>query len=87
MLLLHLDADFLDALLLPLADVPTYGAGLGVDHLEQLLGTLLADRRVIGMTVVEANPDHDPTGESIRRLVTGLGRAFAQARGVGSDHP
>ena len=85
-LVVHLDADVLDALLLPLADVPTYGSGLSVDHLEQLLGALLADRRVVGMTVVEANPDHDPTGESLWRLAVGLGRAFGQARTRTSEH-
>ena len=47
-----------------------------LDHITPLLATLIADPRVVGMTVVEANPDHDPDGTSIRQLATALGRAF-----------
>jgi arginase len=77
-LVVHLDVDVLDALHLPLADIATYGSDLQLDHLETLLGELFAEHRVIGMTVVEANPDHDPTGDSARRLVGALGRAFSR---------
>jgi hypothetical protein len=31
------------------------------------------------MTVVEANPDHDPDGTSIRRLVTAMAAALAES--------
>jgi arginase len=76
-LVLHLDVDVLDALDLPLADIATYGTGLRLEHLVPLLAILLADPRVVGMTVVEANPDHDsPDGDSARRLVAALSQAF-----------
>jgi arginase len=76
-LVVHFDVDVLDALDLPLADIPTYGTGVRLDHVAPLLRTLVADPRVVGMTVVEANPDHDPDGTSIRRLVTAVAAALA----------
>ena len=55
-LVVHFDVDVLDALDLPLADIATYGTGMRLDHIAPLLETLIADPRVVGMTVVEANP-------------------------------
>jgi arginase len=76
-LVVHFDVDVLDALELPLADIATYGTGMRLDHVGPLLRTLVADPRVVGMTLVEANPDHDPDGASIRRLVTAVGASLA----------
>jgi arginase len=77
-LVVHFDVDVLDALDLPLADIATYGTGMRLDHVEPLLRTLVADPRVVGMTIVEANPDHDPDGTSIRRLVTAMAAALPE---------
>ena len=77
-LVVHVDVDVLDALDLPLADIATYGTGMRLDHVGPLLRTLVADARVVGMTIVEANPDHDPDGTSIRRLVAALAAALAK---------
>ena len=77
-LVVHFDVDVLDALDLPLADIATYGTGLRLDHVAPLLRTLVADPRVVGMSIVEANPDHDPDGTSIRRLVTAVAAALAE---------
>jgi arginase len=76
-LVVHLDVDVLDALELPLADIATYGTGLRLEHLTPLMTALIADSRVIGVTVVEANPDHDPDGTSVRRLVAALAQALS----------
>jgi arginase len=78
-LVLHFDVDVVDALDLPLADIATYGTGVQLDHVAPLLGTLVADPRVVGMSVVEANPDHDPDGTSIRRLLAVIAGALAAA--------
>lgn len=75
-LVVHFDVDVLDALDLPLADIATYGTGMRLDHVGPLLRTLVTDSRVVGLTVVEANPDHDPDGTSVRRLVAALGAAL-----------
>ena len=77
-LVVHVDVDVLDALDLPLADIATYGTGMRLDHVGPLLSTLVADPRVVGMTIVEANPDHDPDGTSVRRLVAALAAALAK---------
>jgi len=50
---------------------------LRLAHLTPLLAALTADPRVIGVTVVEANPDHDPDGTSLRRLATALAQALS----------
>ena len=75
-LVVHFDVDVLDALDLPLADIATYGTGMRLEHVGPLLMTLVADPRVVGMTVVEANPDHDPDGTSVRRLLAALASAL-----------
>jgi arginase len=75
----HFDVDVLDALDLPLADIATYGTGMRLDQVGPLLRTLVADPRVVGMTIVEANPDHDPDGTSVRRLVAALAAALTAA--------
>jgi arginase len=75
-LVVHFDVDVLDALDLPLADIATYGTGMRLEHVGPLLRTLVADPRVVGMTVVEANPDHDPDGTSVRRLLAALASAL-----------
>jgi arginase len=85
-LVVHFDVDVLDALELPLADIATYGTGMRLDHVAPLLKTLVADRRVVGLTIVEANPDHDPDGTSIRRLVTAVGAALAAAASAVDQH-
>lgn len=83
-LVVHLDVDVLDALELPLADIASYGTGVGLDELTPVLMTLLADPRVLGMTVVEANPDHDPDGASMRQLVAALATALGGGRPASS---
>ncbi len=60
-----------------MADIATYGTGLRLEHLTPLLAVLIADPRIVGVTVVEANPDHDPDGTSMRRLVAALAQAVS----------
>jgi len=74
----HLDVDVLDFLLLPLADVPTYGRGLAPDDLAVLLRALVGSPGFAGLLVVEANPDRDDAeGTHLRTLVGLLAHAFA----------
>ena len=80
-IVVHVDVDVVDAFDLPLADIATYGRGLRLAHLSRLLSVLLSDPRVVGMTLVEANPDHDPEGSSIARLVAALIGALGGAGG------
>lgn len=75
--LVHLDVDVLDALRLPGPDIPQYGRGLTLDVLAALLDPLVHSPGFAGMALVEYNPDHDPDGTSVRRLVAGLGPVLA----------
>ena len=74
--ILHVDADVLDFLALPAADVPSYGRGLTPEALERALRVLIAHSSLAGMTFVEFNPDHG--GEPVATaLVQLLSRAMA----------
>ena len=86
-LVVHVDVDVLDAFDLPLADIATYGSGLTLDRLTDLLRHLLADPRVVAMTLVEANPDHDPEGTSLARLVGALAAAWPTSSGRLAETP
>ncbi len=76
-LVVHVDVDVVDALDLPLADIACYGSGLRLSHLTAVLSELLSDPRIVGLTLVEANPDHDPDGSSVRRLVDAIATALS----------
>jgi arginase len=77
--ILHVDADVLDFLALPAADVPSYGRGLTPEALERALRVLIAHSKLAGMTFVEFNPDHG--GEPVATaLVQLLSRAMAPVR-------
>lgn len=84
-LLVHVDADVVDAFDLPLADIATYGSGFRLSHLSALLSGLLRDRRVVGLTLVEANPDHDPDRTSLPRLVDALAEALSSRAVANAD--
>ena len=75
-LVVHFDVDVLDARVAASRHRDD-GTGMRLDHVAPLLRTLVADPRVVGMTLVEANPDHDPDGASTPQLVTAVGAALA----------
>ncbi len=66
----HLDADILDAALLPAVDSPETG-GLTFDDLSDLLRALLGSASAVGLEVTVFDPDLDPDGR--------LARLFADA--------
>jgi arginase len=76
-LVVHVDVDVVDALDLPLADIASYGSGFRLSHLSALLIELLRDPRIVGLTLVEANPDHDPDQTSLPRLIEALAGALS----------
>ena len=70
---LHLDVDVLDFLVLPVADVPSYGRGLVPETLAEALGVLASGPGLVAMTCVELNPDHadDASVRTVVDLLTG----------------
>ncbi|KAF3941551.1 Arginase-1 [Dactylella cylindrospora] len=68
---LHFDVDVIDSGMFPLANYPHY-KGLGVDEAVECLRLFSSCENVVGMVVTEANPNNDPSGEMVRRLVQEL---------------
>jgi arginase len=67
----HFDVDVIDSGEFPLANYPHY-AGLMFDEAMAALKVFLASDRVKGLTVTEVNPNNDPSGQMVERLVDGI---------------
>jgi arginase len=74
----HFDVDVVDSGDLPLANFPHFGQGLTLADALACLEVFLAGPRLGGLVVTEVNPDHDPDGEQLGRLVDGLAGALAR---------
>jgi arginase len=73
----HFDVDVVDSGDLPLANFPHFGQGLTLADALACLEVFLAGPSLGGLVVTEVNPDHDPDGEQLGRLVDGLVGALA----------
>jgi arginase len=72
--LVHFDVDTVDFVDLPLSENTGHNIGLPFPAAQQVLGVLLADRRVAALTVTEHNPLHGPEDRSAS---VALARALA----------
>jgi arginase len=70
-ILVHLDVDVIDPGTFPLGNVPSY-TGLGFEEAMAAVNTLLKSDKVVGLSVAEVNPDHDPGYQMTARLVNSL---------------
>jgi arginase len=75
---MHLDADVLDASVMPAVDSPNPG-GLSFGELTTILATLLASPRVVGMHVGIYDPELDPDRSLGAALVDALVDAFTRS--------
>jgi arginase len=73
----HFDVDVVDTGDLPLANFPHFGQGLRLAEALACLEVFLGSARLGGLVVTEVNPDHDPDGRQLGRLVDGLVAALA----------
>ncbi|MEU8434440.1 arginase family protein [Streptomyces sp. NPDC029216] len=73
---IHLDADVLDPSVMPAVDSPDPG-GLLPDELAELLGTLAASPRCVGLNVTIYDPDLDPDARAGALLAGLVAGAFA----------
>ncbi|KAK4497926.1 hypothetical protein PRZ48_010581 [Zasmidium cellare] len=77
--LLHLDVDAIDATLFPLANVGNR-TGAGFESVMSAVKVFLGSGRCGGLCVAEVNPNHDPGGVMVGRLVGELVGAFEGRR-------
>lgn len=70
-ILVHLDVDAIDGVSFPLANVPNR-TGAGFDEVLRAVQVLLGSKKVCGLVVAEANPDHDPGLKMTNKLVDAL---------------
>lgn len=75
---IHLDADVLDASVMPAVDSPN-PRGMRFDELETILTGLLASPRAVGMELTIFDPDLDPDGRRARQLADVIERAFLRS--------
>jgi arginase len=69
---IHLDADVLDDSIMPAVDYRLGGGGLSFSELSDLLKTLVASDRAVGMDITIFNPLLDLDGSITRRFVSSL---------------
>lgn len=67
--LVHLDIDLINFLELPLSEEVTRAGAMPLAAATEGVRTALQAGNAAGLTVTEANPDHDPDGSAIKDLV------------------
>lgn len=78
-LVVHFDADVVDFNDAPLSEHTGRNTGISLATAMEALRVLLADRRVVALTVTEINPLHASADETaLPRLIEGLAAAIAQ---------
>jgi len=75
--LVHLDVDLVNFLELPLSEQITRVGGMPLAAAAEGVRTALRVDTAAGLTVTEANPDHDPDGGAIRDLVATITTVLA----------
>jgi len=79
-LIVHFDVDVVDSTDLPLGQFPHFNQGLSLIDALEALAVLAAAPDVLAVLITEVNPDNDPDGRHVQRLVDGtvgsLGRAM-----------
>jgi arginase len=75
---IHVDADVLDAKIMPAVDSPN-PRGLSFVQLEEILATLLASPKAVGLEITIFDPDLDPDGKLAAQLAKTIVQAFADS--------
>lgn len=70
-IIVHFDVDVIDSGKFPLGNFPHYG-GLDFDEVMTALKVFIRHDKVVALVVTEVNPNNDPTGEMMERLVGGI---------------
>jgi len=84
-LVVHFDVDAVDSNDLPLADFPHFNYGLTLQQAIAAFTVAVRHPALAAIVVTEINPDHDPEGDHLARLVPLLAAAVASVgRGAAS---
>ncbi len=67
-ILVHLDVDVIDPGLFPLGNVPNW-TGVRFPEIMAAIRIFLVSQKVVGLSIAEVNPDHDPGLRMVRLLV------------------
>ncbi|KAI9879974.1 MAG: hypothetical protein M1823_006780, partial [Watsoniomyces obsoletus] len=78
---LHLDIDVVDSAEYPLGNFPSYG-GIGFEEVMIAVVHFLQSGKVAGMSITEVNPNNDPGGKMVGRLVDRLCQAFERRKAL-----
>ena len=73
----HFDVDVIDSGQFPLANYPHYN-GLGIDQAMAVLDQVLSSPKVKSLTITEVNPNNDPAGVMVQRIVDGVVHGMAR---------
>jgi arginase len=73
----HFDVDVIDSGQFPLANYPHYN-GLGIDQAMAVLDQVLSTPEVKSLTITEVNPNNDPNGRMVQRIVEGVVHGMAR---------
>ena len=75
---IHVDADVLAAKIMPAVDSPN-PRGITFVQLKDILATLLASPKAVGLEITIFDPDLDPDGKLATQLASTIERAFAES--------
>jgi len=73
--MLHFDVDVIDSGVFPLGNYPHY-YGLGFEEVMGALEVFVKGEKLVGVCVTEVNPNNDPDGVMVGRLVDGIVKAL-----------
>lgn len=79
-LVVHFDVDAVDSTDCPLAHFPHFNTGVSLAQAGECLAQLCTAPNLGAIVVTEVNPDHDPDGRELRRLIEVLVRALSGHR-------
>lgn len=82
----HFDVDVIDSGEFPLANYPHY-AGLSFTEAMDVLHEVLKNDIVHGLTLTEINPNNDPNGTMVRKVVDGVVEGMARRRSLKGEAP
>jgi arginase len=80
-LIVHFDVDVVDSTDLPLGQFPHFNQGVSLADAVDALAVLTSAPDALAILITEVNPDNDPDGVHVGRLVDGIVEALGRSMG------